>query len=334
MKSILYGGKWRRLSVFLPLIFVVFLGSACGRKLEKAYSFKQAEQRMNAQSGSGEGVRAKPFANSLAVMGNTDFNAEELSSPAFLLADYSTKEKPEPLAYRNPYARTYQASITKVMTALVCLETVQDLNQEFTVTQRSMIRDEGSSSALLKVGDRLRIEDLLYGMLLPSGNDAAVAVAEASAGSVEAFVKKMNETALRLGLTGTHFVNPNGLPSDDHYTTAYDIYLLLAEAMKYEEFRKIVGSTSYTVNYRDKNNVPKTQIWKGSNQFMTGERETPEDLKVLGGKTGTTKKAGYCLTMDTERISTQKEYISVVMKDDSKDELYSDMTKLLKRIPA
>ena len=275
----------------------------------------------------------------------------ELWGPCFLLSSYAELSWPSAdltavsaalmdadtgamLFEKNGEQRMYPASITKVMTALVCLETVQDLNQEFTVTQRSMIRDEGSSSALLKVGDRLRIEDLLYGMLLPSGNDAAVAVAEASAGSVEAFVKKMNETALRLGLTGTHFVNPNGLPSDEHYTTAYDIYLLLAEAMKYEEFRKIVGSTSYTVNYRDKNNVPKTQIWKGSNQFMTGERETPEDLKVLGGKTGTTKKAGYCLTMDTEKISTKKEYISVVMKDDSKDELYSDMTKLLKRIPA
>lgn len=303
--------------------------SGCGKPLKNAYDAETAKLRMssvNVQTHS-----AKGFAADLSVPGTTSFNADEISAEACLLVPVG-QESTEAIAYKNPYVRTYQASITKVLTALVCLENVDDLSQTFTVTENSRITESGSSSAWIRPGETLTIEQLLYGMLLPSGNDAAVAVAEATSGSVEAFVEKMNETANRLGATQSHFVNPSGLHDDDHYSTPYDIYLILRAAMENETFRTIVGSTSYFADYKDKNGSRKTQTWKGSNQFMNGEVETPEGLRVLGGKTGTTKRAGYCLTMDTEKTADGSEYISVVMKAEDRTALYADMTDLLTKI--
>lgn len=323
----------RTLKTFLPVFFMTaMLLSGCGSNLEKPYDINAGLMRMNSLNASSNStIRAKSFAEDLAVPGTTDFNAEGITAPACLLVEYG-KDQPEALAYKNPYVRTYQASITKVMTALVCLDQVQDLQKEFTVTQNSVMTEAGSSTAFLHPGETLTIEQLLYGMLIPSGNDAAVAVAEATAGSVDAFVQMMNKKALELGATGTHFMNPHGLHNDDHYSTPYDIYLILNAALQYDEFRKIVGSTSYAVQYKDSNGMPKSQVWKGSNQFMTGERETPEGFEVLGGKTGTTKKAGYCLTMDTRKTTSGEEYISVMMKADSRTALYDNMTELLLKI--
>lgn len=264
--------------------------------------------------------------------GVTDFNSEEMSAPSYALMDISGAVHPDALAYQKPYMRVYPASITKLMTALVCLQNVRDLEQEFTVTENSVIRDSGSSLAQLHPGDRISIRNLLYGMLLPSGNDAAVAVAEATAGSIPRFVVMMNEEALRLGCTGTHFVNPHGLPDDNHFTTAYDIYLILREVMKYDEFRDIVSKRDYSVSYQDKNGHVRTQKWEISNRYLLGEEEIPGGLSMLGGKTGTTLKAGYCLALAVRKDDSGKEYISIVMKSKTKDELYQNMSALLEKI--
>lgn len=313
------------------LLFMLLLTS-CGKPLEKAYNADTGLLRMNSvNAGTEASARAHGFAYSLAIPGTTDFNADDITAEACLLTE-TGKEKPEALAYKKPYEKLYQASITKVMTALVCLDQVKDLSREFTVTQNSVISEAGSSSAFIHPGETLTVEQLLYGMLIPSGNDAAVAVAEATAGSVDQFVKLMNEKAIALGATGSHFMNPNGLHNDDHFTTPYDIYLILNAAWQYPEFRQIVGTSSYAVNYKDKNGIAKSQVWKGSNQFMTGERDTPAGYKVLGGKTGTTKNAGYCLCMEAEKEDTGADYISVVMKAESHQDLYDNMTNLINKI--
>ncbi len=318
----------------LPVVFSLFLLSGCSSALEKPFNADTALTKMNSvNSSEGEaGLAANGFAYDLAVPGTTDFNNNDVSSPTSLLVELSADGHPESISYSNPYTRSYPASITKLMTALVCLENVEDLQQEFTVTQNSVIKVSGSSTAWLQAGETLTIEELLYGMLLPSGNDAAVAVAEATAGSVDAFVDMMNAEALRLGCTGTHFVNPNGLPDDNHYTTPYDIYLILREAMKYDAFREIVGSDSYAVNYKDRNGQPKSQTWKDTNLYILGEKETPEGITVLGGKTGTTKKAGYCLAMAVRKDDSGKEYIAIVMQGETKDDLYENMTNLLLKL--
>ncbi len=329
-KKMRSGGS--RLLTALPVLLCMVALSGCGQKIENRYDIEVGIMRMNSLNTSlTETNSAKGFSEGLAIPGETTFNADDISAEAALMVEFG-KENPEAIAYKNPYVRTYQASITKVMSALVCMKHIQDFQQEFTVTENSAITVEGSSKAWIYPGETLTIENLLYGMLLPSGNDAAVAVAEATCGSVEAFVAEMNKTALEIGATGTHFVNPHGLPDERHYTTPYDIYLTMNEAMKYEEFRKIVGTVNYSPHYKDKNGAPKTQSWSVTNKYMLGETPTPEGLQVLGGKTGTTNAAGYCLTMDACKKATGEEYIATVMKAHTKDELYQNMTNMISKI--
>lgn len=323
-----------RAGIVLPAFFSCFFLISCSRPLEKSYDVNAGLARMSSVgSHQSVSVHASGFSSGLALPGNTEFNSGGLkSSESFLLLSADSVGESEVLSYRKPYQRVYPASITKLMTALVCLESGVDLDSEFTITKSSSISVSGSSTAFLWEGESLRIKDLLYGMLLPSGNDASVAVAEATSGSVPEFVRAMNQKALELGCTGTHFVNPHGLPDDEHYTTAYDIYLILSAALKHEEFREIVGSPNYEVHYKDRNGIAKKQSWQVSNRYMTGEAETPLGLKILGGKTGTTKKAGYCLAQAVEKEGSGRSYIAVVMKTESRDMLYSDMTELLGKI--
>ena len=315
----------------LPVLLCLMMLTGCGQKIENRYDVNVGLMRMNSVNTSlTETDHAKGFSDGLALPGETTFNADDISAEAALMVEFG-KEDPQAVAYKNPYVRTYPASITKVMSALVCMRHIQDFQQEFKITENSNITVSGSSMAWVRTGETLTIEDLLYGMLLPSGNDAAVAIAEATSGSVEAFVEEMNRTALEIGATGTHFVNPHGLPDERHYTTPYDIYLTMNEAMKYEEFRKIVGTVNYSPHYKDSNGMPKTQNWSVTNRFMIGETPVPQGLEVLGGKTGTTNAAGYCLTMGVRKTSTGEEYISTVMKAKSKDELYQNMTNLISK---
>jgi len=151
------------------------------------------------------------------------------------------------------------------------------------------------------------------------------------AGSTDAFVEKMNAKAKELGATHTHFVNANGLHSTDHYTTAYDLYLIFNEALKLPLFCEIINAQSYTADYTDANGAAKQQVWKVGNWYLKGDREAPEGVTVLGGKTGTTQAAGYCLIMASDG-DDGKEYISVVLKSANRPSLYDNMTEILTKI--
>ena len=231
---------------------------------------------------------------------------------------------------KNPDDRLYPASITKIMTALIAIRD-GDLNDTVTVGPEAVITETGASLAHINPGDTLTMEQLLYGLMLPSGNDAGAAIAVHMAGSTEAFAEKMNETAHALGATDTHFVNPHGLSDENHYTTAYDLYLIFQEAMKYEEFRKIVGTVSYRAEYTDAAGQTKTQEWKNSNQYLNGKSKAPEGVAVIGGKTGTTRAAGSCLILGCQDESGN-DYISVVLKAENRDVLYDNMTKIMGKI--
>ena len=167
--------------------------------------------------------------------------------------------------------------------------------------------------------------------MLPSGNDAGAAIAVHMGGSIEGFADMMNQEARAIGATGTHFTNPHGLHEEDHYTTAYDLYLIFHEALKYPKFREVTGSTAYAASYQSASGETISTTWKGGNWFMTGERETPEGLTVFGGKTGTTRAAGYCLVMGT-RDASSDEYISVIMKAESRPGLYDNMANIISKI--
>ena len=231
---------------------------------------------------------------------------------------------------QNVFARMNPASTTKVMTAILALK-YGNLSDQVTVTDAAIIHESGSSMAGVKPGDVMSLEDLLYGLMIPSGNDAANAIAVHMSGTIPNFVSMMNEEARRIGATGTHFVNANGLTDPDHYTTAYDLYLIFNEALKYEKFREIIGAYDHLAEYKDASGNPKTATWGVGNFYMNGKVETPEGLTVFGGKTGTTQAAGYCLIMGT-RTENGKEYASVIMKADNRDALYKDMTKIITKI--
>ncbi|MBS5065529.1 MAG: D-alanyl-D-alanine carboxypeptidase [Hungatella hathewayi] len=311
------------------LSLCLFLGG-CGfneaSRMSNLYSFEERPITLDmADDGSGY---AQLFAENLCVIEDEGaFAAGDVTSEAGALFDTTGNQV---LYSKNSYERLYPASITKVMTALLAVK-YGNLSDMVTVTEDAVITESGATLCGIKPGDTLSMEQLLYGLMLPSGNDAGAAIAVHMSGSIPAFANLMNEEAKRLGATGTHFVNPHGLSDEEHYTTAYDLYLIFNEALKYPEFRQVTGTVTYAADYVDKDGNPVSQTWKGSNQFMTGNRETPEGLTVFSGKTGTTQAAGYCLIMAT-KDPQDREYISVVLKADSRPGLYDNMTNIIRKI--
>lgn len=183
---------------------------------------------------------------------------------------------------QNPDDERLIASITKIMTAVVALER-GDLRTEYTVTASDMA--EGSSM-YLKPGDTLELEELLYGLMLCSGNDAALAVAHCVSGTVEDFVAQMNATAEKLGMTHSHFANPNGLDAQGHYSSARDMAILTAYALEDQDFCRIVSTASVTVGERYLTNHNKLlRLCEG----------------CIGVKTGFTKAAGRTLVSAATR---------------------------------
>lgn len=296
------------------------------QNLPHLYSFEErsmTDEVMEPASG-----YAELFASDLCVvMDESEFSDPAITSEAAVLFDITDGDV---LYSKQAFERLHPASTTKVMTALIAIK-YGNLDDIVTVTEDAVITESGATLADIHPGDKLTLEQLLYGLMLPSGNDAGVAIAVHMAGSVEAFSDMMNEEAQKLGATGSHFVNPHGLTDPEHYTTAYDLYLIFNEALKYEKFREVTGTTAYTANYEDGNGNPVSKTWEGGNWYMSGNRETPDGLTVFGGKTGTTQAAGYCLVMAT-RDEEEKEYISVVLKAGSRPGLYDNMTNIIYKI--
>lgn len=198
---------------------------------------------------------------------------------------------------KNADEKSLIASTTKIMTALVVLEQA-DLSDVVEVTPEAA-GIEGSSM-YLKAGETLTVENLLYGLMLSSGNDAAVALAIHTAGSIEAFVEKMNERAKALGLKNTHFANPNGLDSEENYATAMSLGLLAAAAMDNESFRTIVSTKTYSCAGHSMRNHNKL-LWQYEG--------------AVGVKTGFTRHAGRILVGSAEKDG--RRLVSVTINDPS-----------------
>lgn len=181
------------------------------------------------------------------------------------------------------------ASTTKIMTALTAIESC-DPDTEFAMPAEA-VGVEGSS-VYLKEGEPLTLRELLYCLMLESGNDAATAIAVCLSGSVENFASEMNLRADELGLKNTHFANPHGLSDENHYTTARELAIITAEAMKYPLFREIVSTKSYSVRYCGKENGRRLT---NHNKLLSGYEG------ASGVKTGYTAKDGRCLVSSAER---------------------------------
>ncbi|SFR99638.1 D-alanyl-D-alanine carboxypeptidase family protein [Anaeromicropila populeti] len=251
-----------------------------------------------------------------------------LNGIATLLVDITDKET---IFADNVYEKVYPASITKIVTALVVLEHC-DLSEMVTVSHDAAnITEAGAKKCGFLEGDKIKLLDLLTAFLVYSGNDAGAAIADHVAGSVEAFAQLMNEEAKKVGAVHSNFVNPHGLHDDNHYTTAYDIYLFFNECLKHEEFVKIINNSSVDISYSDADGNAVKKTFTTTNRYLNGKEAMPDGITVLGGKTGTTSKAGSCVVIYS-KDKKNHEYISLILKTDSGDALFSQMSYLLKMI--
>ncbi len=205
-------------------------------------------------------------------------NRLSINAKAFVLMDPISGRI---LLEKNSQDKMAMASTTKIMTAIIALEK-GDLRSLIKVSPRAV--SIGGSSFYLRPGEVLTLEDMLYGLLLPSGNDAAVAIAEHIGGTEEKFVKMMNQKALELGALDTHFANPHGLDHPEHYTTARDLAIISRYAWKHNKFREIVQTKTKEIKYGD-----------FTRQISSTNRLLWEFNGADGIKTGYTGKAGRCL---------------------------------------
>lgn len=216
------------------------------------------------------------------------------------------------IVYENTArVKKYMASTTKILTAITVIENC-DIDEEVTVTEKS-VGIEGSS-IYLEVGEKLSVKDLLYGLMLRSGNDCAETLALHVSGSINNFAELMNKTAEKIGCENSNFVNPHGLHSDNHYTTAYDLALISVYAMENPVFRQIVSSKSYTIPFTTRN----------TKRLLINKNKMLKEFDgATGIKTGFTKKAGRCLVSSCKRNGM--EFVCVVLNCPSMFERSKDL---------
>lgn len=205
----------------------------------------------------------------------------------------------------------YPASMTKIMTTLVAIENIKDINQTYTFTDKIFVELEetGASIAGFSVGQTVTMNDLLYGILLPSGADATLAIADVLFGSEQQFVEKMNEKAKSLKMKNTHFVNTSGLHNDEHYSTLKDMAKLLKEALKNEKFKAIFETKEYVLE--DNSITLYSTLVKQANK-------TPQDTSMISGsKTGYTIEASQCLASYAKKGDDEFIMISAQTNSDS-----------------
>lgn len=236
------------------------------------------------------------FAAFVAVRLSSDLEASAYGGSGSVVIEV---ESLRVLKGENIDARLPMASTTKAMTALIVIES-RNLDEVVNVPDAA-VGVEGSS-IYLKKGEKLTVKELLFGLMLSSGNDAAVALAIDTAGSIEAFAEKMNAKADELGLKNTHFVNPHGLEADGHYTSAYDLAVIAANGMKNPTFREIVATQNVTISGNSEEN---TRYLHNKNKILASYNGGN------GVKTGYTKAAGRCLIAASLRNGMQ--VVSVVL---------------------
>lgn len=296
------------------------------------YTLFRPYNRSDTVLGTGSGLLsqnvAEPFAQDLCVAnGEVNTSSLALNSYSAGLFDINAEET---VYAKDIFTQRSPASITKIMTALVTLK-YGNLDDLVTVTATVRDIEYGSSVCDIKEGDILSLRQLLYGMMIASGNDASMMIAEHVGGSVDNFVSMMNEEAQAIGATDTHFTNPHGLTDSEHYTTVYDIYLMFQEALKYDIFQDIIGRKNYYAEYSRTDGSSVAVTWESTNHYLTNLTEAPADVVVYGGKTGTTDDAGACLAILAKDLYGNP-YLSIILHAESKDTLYPEMNQLLSLI--
>ena len=236
-----------------------------------------------------------------------------IKSRAALTIDASTGEI---LFSKNSNWRLPPASTTKLMTAIVAIEN-ENLSTVVTISRRAS--HAARTKAGFKEGDQVTTEGLLYAALLGSANDAAVALAEAIAGSEQGFVLLMNEKALSIGAEDTRFVNATGLPGGGQYTTVLDLSKILSYALKFPKLREIIGTTETKIT------TERGRVF----YLRSTDRLLWSDEKIIGGKTGYTRKAGHCFVCAAQSVT--KTILVAILGSPSRKNLWRETEKLVSR---
>ena len=253
----------------------------------------------------------------------SDYNPDKIktNSPSVILTDANTGKI---LYSKNAFEKRFPASTTKLMTAILTLENCK-LSDVATVSHNAIFSIPiGYSHASLKEGEKLTIEQLLNVLLIPSANDAAVVLAEHIAGSVENFSEMMNNKAKELGCVNTHFVNPNGIHDENHYSCAYDLAIIGRYAMKFEDIMRIAKVNQYTLPKTNK--YDKTDRIFNSTNGLINKNSEYYNKYATGLKTGYTDKSGYCIV--TTANQGDVELLAVVLGSESIDDRYEDCNTL------
>ena len=224
----------------------------------------------------------------------------------------------------NTEVQNYPASLTKILTAILVLENCE-LNDTVTVSQSAISNiPQDYVVTPLYVGEKISVKDLLYALLLKSANDAAYVLAEHVGGTVEKFSNMMNKKAEEIGCKNSHFLNPNGIHDDNHYTTAYDMFLITKYAIENEKFEKIVSTYRYTISTTNK--CTTERVMENSNFFVCPPSKY-YDKDVKGIKTGTTQQAGNCLITNIEKNGFN--VITLVLGAKTKESRFTETKKMI-----
>lgn len=236
------------------------------------------------------------------------------------------KEEQELIYNKNAKKKLYPASLTKIMTALIVLEH-GNINKPITINKDIGNLQSGAKIVGLKTGDVITLRQLLHGLLITSGNDCGIAIANHISGSVEKFSELMNKRAKELGAKNTNFENPHGLFSKNHYSTAYDLYLIFNEVIKHPLFKEIVNKKSFVMEYKNKDGslINKTIIT--TNLYFSNNFNLDNNVTAWGGKTGFISEVGYNLILLSNY--KEKQFISVIIGAKTKNDLYLNMSSLL-----
>lgn len=308
-------------------LFTAVCCSGCGSALMLPYQDAAANGIFTLNKGDSQ--RLSPFAGNICIAEENSGSIEEIDEgeDSYRCAGLFNINNLNTIYTKNIYDRVYPASLTKLLTAYVAMK--YGKKEDLIVCSANVnITEPGAQVCGFKEGDTLTLDQAMHGLLMYSGNDAAIAIAEKIGGSVEGFCELMNSEARSLGATGTHFVNPHGLHNTDHYTTPYDLYLIFNADLENEWFREIINKDTYSTTYMLASGANKDIILNTTNLYIKGDKSAPEGITVLGGKTGTTNAAGFNLILLSKNAG-EKEYISIVMNAKNRDTLYNKMTSLL-----
>lgn len=275
---------------------------------------------------------AKGFSSDVAVIPVDMPNSEDsfwINGESALLININSSEV---LFSKNPHLMQYPASTTKVMTAMVALDNKkEDLH---IMGEEIDIKVENAVVCDYRKGDIVPFDIILHGALLRSGNDAAAALAMCAADSIDDFCKMMNDKALQLGATHTHYVNPNGLFESEQVITPYDLYLIFNEAIKNKTYVKTISRKSYQNVFKRITPYKEYKInaeYISTNPFFLGDAVAPGHVNIIGGNSGYTSEAGRHYVILCE--SAGEQYIALVMNTASRTELNMDLEYLLSLIP-